>query len=453
MAEHGTPLQSFGPTEAHNALVGNQFSGHTSINFQGKLECLRSLAFREINARRHDIVPAHPNTCDWLFDTPEFQQWLDPAYLQYHNGVFWIKGKPGAGKSTLMKHAFQHFKRPVISDWHLVSYFFNARGEALEKTPLGMLRSIVYQLLLTDDAMYEHFRPYYLTANLEGDWQWRQSELQDFLRWVVTQPLSKPFLLLIDALDECNESDVRDVVKFLESLSILASQAKTRLKICLSSRHYPSITIRKAVELTVENSADHEKDISKYINEELAVIDVDIISEIRRKADGIFLWVVIVVSMLNKAYDEGQVEAMRATLEEVPADLEAMFSAILSKDMSNAAETVRMLQWVLLSLRPLTPQELFAATVGTTLPTSDLIQRRITTSSKGLIEIRKEDADSVQFIHSSVRDFLFQYNRLQILDATLGPEPFATIHARLWVRCWSIVKEAVTTSACREEIL
>ncbi|KAK2052634.1 hypothetical protein LY76DRAFT_491035, partial [Colletotrichum caudatum] len=468
MDRQATAVQSFGSTEAHNALVGNQFSGQTIITFRERFDCLRSLAFREINARRHDILPAHPETCDWLFDTLEFRQWMDPACLKEHNGVFWIKGKPGAGKSTLMKHAFQYFQQPaVISDYLLISYFFNARGETLEKTHLGLLRSIVHQILLTDNAMYRHFRPFYLTASVNKEWQWRQSELQEFIRWALTQQLSKPFLLFIDALDECNESDVRDVVKFLELLSTYASRANVLLRICLSSRHYPSVTMSRVVELTVENSGDHKGDISRYIDDTLRVSDADIKSEIRRKADGIFLWVVIAVSLLNKAYDEGQVEAMRTTLEEVPADLEKMFSAILRKDMSNVAETVRMLQWVLFSLRPLTPQELFAAVVGTALPTDDLlIRRRITNSSKGLIEIRKGNADSgqsmhlsegltdaqeentdtVQFIHLSVRDFLFRYQRLQILDANLGSEPFATIHGRLWDRCWSSIQEAVTTS-------
>ncbi|KAK2041696.1 hypothetical protein LZ31DRAFT_597031 [Colletotrichum somersetense] len=95
MDRQATAVQSFGSTEAHNALVGNQFSGQTIITFQGRFDqsqkveagwkrlereenerndCLRSLAFREINARRHDILPAHPETCDWLFDTLEFRQ-------------------------------------------------------------------------------------------------------------------------------------------------------------------------------------------------------------------------------------------------------------------------------------------------------------------------------------------------------------------------------------------
>ncbi|KAK1992851.1 hypothetical protein LX36DRAFT_731373 [Colletotrichum falcatum] len=335
-----------------------------------------------MDARRHITVPAHPDTCEWLFRSSEYRGWMDAACMQVHDGVFWIKGKPGAGKSTLMKHAFHHFQRSVGWDYTLVSYFFNVRGETLEKTPLGMLRSIVYQLLQTNDTLYMNFRRYFFILELQG-----------FIRWAVLQPLPKPLPLLIDALDECNESDVRDAVKFLESLSILASQAKNRLKICLSSRHHPSITTRKAVDT---------------LTKRLTLGDAGIESEVRRKANGILLWDVIVVSLLNKSYDEGRVEAMWTTLEEVPAGLEAMLSAIPRKDVSNASTTnltFHMLQWVIFSFR--------------------------------LLGIRRNRlySDSVQLIHLSVGDFLLRYKRLQMMDATPGPEPCTVIHDRLGARC------------------
>lgn len=81
------------------------------------------------------------------------------------------------------------------------------------------------------------------------------------------QLYSRPLLLLVDALDECDESDVRDVVGFLESLSTYAARNKVPLQICLSSRHYPHIGIDKVVELAVERSPDHRRDIAKYIRE------------------------------------------------------------------------------------------------------------------------------------------------------------------------------------------
>ncbi|KAK4031521.1 ankyrin repeat domain-protein [Parachaetomium inaequale] len=422
-----------------------------------KAACLRSLGFRDIDARLHDITAAYRGTCDWLFSTTQFQTWRDRADLPANNGVLWIKGKPGAGKSTLMKHALRHCEE-VFGDHLIVAYFFNARGEVLEKTPLGMLRSVVYQLLDKDDTLYERFRPIYEKQRIykEGEWAWRRAQLEEFICSIINKRQSKPLLLLVDALDECEDRGVRDVVGFLESLSIDAAQTGVTLRICLSSRHYPNIRMRKTLELTVEESEEHGRDIATYIAQRLEGHDDDIKAKVREKAGGIFMWVAIVVSLLNKAYDDSRLEAMREALEEVPADLEDVFNRLLSKDDPNKAETIRMLQWVLLSRRPLKPEELFFAVLAGTAPeytgpwdrskiTGHTIQRRITASSKGLIEARTGDMASVQFIHLSVNDFLFRNQRLQTLDQTLQPDPISASHGQLWDRCWSDIQQLDTT--------
>ncbi|KAK4031736.1 ankyrin repeat-containing domain protein [Parachaetomium inaequale] len=429
-----------------------------TTRYSEKAACLRSLGFRDIDTRLHDITAAHRGTCDWLFSTTQFQKWRDRADLSAHNGVLWIKGKPGAGKSTLMKHALRHCEE-LFGDYLIVAHFFNARGEVLEKTPLGILRSIIYQLLDKDDTLYERFRPIYEKQRMfkEGEWAWPRAQLEDFVRSIINKRLSKPLLLLVDALDECDERSVRDVVGFLESLSIDAVQAGITLRICLSSRHYPNVSMRKTLELTVEANEEHERDIATYVEEKLEGHDNEIKAKVRKKAGGIFMWVVIVVSLLKKAYDDGRLEAMREVLEEVPTDLEDVFNRLLSRDDPDKAETIRMLQWVLLSRRPLKPEELFFAVLAGTAPeysglwdrskiTGHTIQRRITALSKGLIEARTGDTASVQFIHLSVSDFLFRNKRLQTLDPTLHPDPISASHGHLWDHCWSDIKQQDTTS-------
>ena len=182
-----------------------------------------------------------------------------------------------------------------------------------------MLRSIVHQLLEAEPTLYNKSISIFRSKaqlHQQGDWQWRQSELKEYLNSVVQQPPPRPLLLLVDALDECDESEVRDVVAFLESLSITASQNGIPVRICLSSRHYPTIRMNKALELIVEANINHERDIANYIGGKLRVRDTGIEYEIQRRAEGVFLWVVVVVSLLNKAYDEGRIEAMRKCLEE-----------------------------------------------------------------------------------------------------------------------------------------
>jgi hypothetical protein len=91
-----------------------------------KAACFRSLAFSSLDARKYDVKIAHKGTCEWLFQMSEFDEWINLKNIINHNGVLWIKGKAGAGKSTLMKHIFSHCQS--MCSHSIIAYFFNARG-------------------------------------------------------------------------------------------------------------------------------------------------------------------------------------------------------------------------------------------------------------------------------------------------------------------------------------
>jgi ankyrin repeat protein len=426
-----------------------------------KTACLQSLSFRNIDSRRHDIASAHQNTCDWLFATAQFQQWQNRGDPKSYNGVLWIKGKPGAGKSTLMKHALLHYQNS-FSGHAVAAYFFNARGDALEKSPLGMLRSVLYQLLEQTPQSCNRFIPLFLEKQRKHgkDWMWYSEELKGFLLEMMHhQP--RPILLFVDALDECDESEVRDVVSFLERLSLAAIGSETSLGICLSSRHYPTISMGKMLELVVEQRAEHDRDISIYVQDKLKMRDETTESELLQKANGIFMWIILVTEMLNQAIDEGRITAMRKKLREVPGDLDEVFRILLEKDNPYKHETILILQWVLFAKRPLKPKELYFAVIAGTEPegfepwclskvTNQTVRRFITTSSRGLIEIRENDfSRTTQFIHESVNDFLLRNRRLQTLDPTLAPHIVGTSHNRLANCCLSHIEMELLDPSAR----
>ncbi|KAL7957950.1 hypothetical protein V8C34DRAFT_168036 [Trichoderma compactum] len=116
-----------------------------------KTDCQRSLVFRDIDARLHNISPVLPGTCEWVFELPLFQKWYD--HTERDNGLLWIKGNPGTGNSTLMKHIFQHLQSQET--YVIAAYCFNARGAELEKTPLGMLRSLLFQVIINEPCLYD----------------------------------------------------------------------------------------------------------------------------------------------------------------------------------------------------------------------------------------------------------------------------------------------------------
>jgi ankyrin repeat protein len=424
--------------------------------------CLRTLGFLEIDLREQDISAAVEHTCDWLFDTPQFKAWRNRTDLPTNNGVLCLKGKPGTGKSTLMKHTLEYWRDAFPNDI-VIAYFFNARGGTLEKSPLGMLRSITYQLVKKDVTLFDQLLVRFRDKNINcqsREWEWQQRDLKAFIISEIKRWKLKPLLLLVDALDECNEAEIQDVLDFLERLSINAKTSGTTLRICLSRRHHPPLRIVKSLELIVENDEGHRKDIATYIKAKLAIRDAEIEDEIEEKAEGIFMWVVLVVRLLNKAWFKvrGKRKRMQDALEKIPGELEEVFRMLFNKDEEDMDETLLMLQWVLFAQRPLTPEELYAAVeagdTGLWSQSSDTdhdsIQQSIEYLSKGLIEIRSGDAASatVQFIHLSVNDFLLRNKRLQTLDPALKPDPVTASHRRLWACCWSHIRQV--NSTCTE---
>jgi hypothetical protein len=164
--------------------------------------------------RQKNIQTALDHTCNWLFSTPQYRDWINRENLEAHQGLLWIKEKPGAGKSTLMKEALRQAEAERTGTSTTTVGFFNARGtEQLEKTPLGLFRSILHQVLQQDLRTLSHFVPKYLQRKAtERHVEWHQEDLQQLLFETYATSESKPALVFVDALDECNENEVRQLV-------------------------------------------------------------------------------------------------------------------------------------------------------------------------------------------------------------------------------------------------
>jgi hypothetical protein len=67
---------------------------------------LEYLKYEEMTNRFEDVTEAHPETFEWAFSAPaEEQSWSDLSrWLKEGDGVYWVSGKAGSGKSTFMKH-------------------------------------------------------------------------------------------------------------------------------------------------------------------------------------------------------------------------------------------------------------------------------------------------------------------------------------------------------------
>src|ERR1700742_2577780 len=96
--------------------------------------------------RRSNVEEPHPDTCMWILELDEYKNWVAQP-----SGLLWIKGKPGAGKSTLMNFLYSRVKEDCRKENGVrLEFFFSARGAEMQQTPLGMLRSLLSQLFTQD---------------------------------------------------------------------------------------------------------------------------------------------------------------------------------------------------------------------------------------------------------------------------------------------------------------
>lgn len=418
--------------------------------------CLDSLRFEQIETRHATIRTAHSKTCRWLLMKPEYQEWLDDNKLSEHHGLFWIKGNPGAGKSTIMKFAFANAMRNTQRDISLnpmaISFFFNARGEELEKSVLGMYRSLLVQLLEKNLDIQDVFDSMRLTALHDNEFPtWDFETVKSLFQQSIQKLGRRSLICFIDALDECDEDQVREMVSFFEELGCLAVSSQLRFRVCFSSRHYPCIVIGNGIELILDGQEGHYQDVVNYVRSELkGGREIDPIrSEIIEKSSGIFLWVVLVIPILNKEYAKGRIRALRKRLHEIPKGLDELFQSILTRDGQNIDMLILCLQWIIFAKRPLKLEELYFAILTGVEPeapkvknseedTKEVMERYVLDASKGFAELTKATKSkdqTIQFIHESVRDFLLKHNGLSEICPDLRNDLEGKSHERLKQCC------------------
>ncbi|KAL8788566.1 MAG: hypothetical protein Q9213_001639 [Squamulea squamosa] len=409
-----------------------------------------ALWFPAVDARHLTIKAAHAKTCRWLLRRPEYNHWLDFEKTPIHHGILWIKGKPGSGKSTLMKFLVASARK---TEKGIISFFFNARGEGLEKSTLGMYRSLLFQFFKAIPDTQVVLDCLGWTSLEDGDSHvWEISDLQNLFKMSVQKLEQRRLICFIDALDECEEYQIRDLIAFLEELGDLATLSQIHFHTCLSSRHYPHVSIKNGIQLILEGQEGHAEDMAKYLKSELKVGGGShfeaIREEILYRASGIFLWVALVVQILNREYDHGRVHALWKRLREIPDGLDKLFEDILMRDQDHKDELVLCLQWILYATRPLKREELYFAILSgtddeapaafsTNTTTARDMERFILSCSKGLAEITKSKQQTVQFIHESVRDFLLGKNGSSKLRSELEP---GQSHENLKKCCYAYIK-------------
>lgn len=188
------------------------------------------LSFAKIDERLTHLTPAQGMTCRWFLTEPSFISWQDASQQADHKGFLWIKGNPGTGKSTLMKHLrIDQVYCKCDPSRITLSFFFLARTTE-EKTTAGLYRSLLHQLLEKAPDLRDSLE--WMTADGAKTIHqngWSEEALQQTLRHAVPKLGNRSLTMFIDALDECDENKAQQMVTFFEELCECAAEADARV--------------------------------------------------------------------------------------------------------------------------------------------------------------------------------------------------------------------------------
>lgn len=445
---------------------------------------LYSLRYEQMRARQNAVAESYADTYEWIFDADQQSKFYPRDcqnsfvnWLRSGGGIYWVSGKAGSGKSTLMKFLCGHEStRSILMEWVgnadlvVAEHFFWLAGYALQKSELGLLRRLCFDVFRQcPDLMPIVCKEIWHSPKGPDDdsESWTLASLYIILDRVKKQLLQSGgravrFCFFIDGLDEY-KGEHRDLLNILCKLS-----SSPDIKICVSSR--PWNTIQNVLGrdpcqmLTLQDLT--RNDIHTYVKGHLEVDEHfvhmasqgtscdEIITEITEKAQGVFLWVFLVVKLMLRGLENGDsLNDLQRRLKQLPPDLETYFQQMF--DTLDEFYEERTAQTFLVCLAAEAPLPLlgFAALESRDLLAARMcgkehvnlvdvlslqaqLKKRINASCRDLVEVHAESNDTmlnptyvVDFLHRTVRDFLHATETVHLLQARAGDE-FHPVTAR-----------------------
>ncbi|KAH7111518.1 hypothetical protein B0J13DRAFT_461972, partial [Dactylonectria estremocensis] len=302
------------------------------------------------------------DTCQWFLKHKHFQSWL-----KQESGPLLVTADPGCGKSVLAKYLIDH----GLPRSTTICYFFFKDQD--QNTVRQALCALLHQLFSLKPSLIEHAMPQFRE---DGQGLINSTEsLWTILRNAIKDPQAGPVIMVLDALDECAESEFADLMRNVRGQS---RGGHGKLKYLLTCRPYEQIVsefhglldafpnIRIPGEEESETiSQEVNRVITHRVNQlsEKKTLSPDVKSHLEKRLQGTthrtYLWVYLVFDYLEKEDFKKTQRGVETTIATLPRSINEAYEQILSK--SNAKEhpmVQKALSITLAASRPLTLSEM-----------------------------------------------------------------------------------------------
>ncbi|KAK5625712.1 hypothetical protein RRF57_001428 [Xylaria bambusicola] len=367
---------------------------------------------------KQSLLKQYDKTSDWIFQTPEFQGWLDGTAP-----LLCCFGKIGSGKTVATASVIRHIlsEKGSGSD---VSFFFVESGNRESLRADTIIRSILRQRLTS-----AHISPQIMEGLEQLDSFNGLGEYVNLLRIVMLPPT--PSYIVIDGLDECEK---QDRYRLLAALSQLID-SREHIRLFLSSRHSLHWEIRKTLKsykfISMDCPSGHDA-ISMFINdivrnkidnEELRIGDPSLEEDIKltlaRGAQGMFLWVTFQLDEICAQHCDKDI---RDTLDDLPKSLADIYCRVLRRIIArgHGRAAQKVFSWLSVSTRLMSLSQLreaIAIEIGQQYSKPETLyndMENITSWCENLVQV-DEEHQLVQFAHTTIMKFFIE----ETLDPTL----------------------------------
>lgn len=265
-------------------------------------------------------------------------------------GPYWISGKPGSGKSSIMDYIYHGLQSEtncssMLQQWagskvvgRITHWFFRPATTPLLKNLQGFWRSLCFQVLELDLALPTIIRedadncaPKSLKSCLEPDGScaesWTDADLATWFNYLIEHS-GLMYFLLVDGLDEIDKGREQ----LLSAIMTMSARHKN-LKLCCSSRPESPFLDRlsacSSIKLQDLNFWDIKEDCYRALSGTRAET---LYQDIAYRADGVFLWAHIVAEDLVEAANRGEDEEdLQLRLNDCPEDMGELFDHMLKR--------------------------------------------------------------------------------------------------------------------------